>query len=1056
MATPTIRINQTGHAAGTPGASRTDLTLGVAVTLDDPANSGAPKVWELFGRPNNSASVIANPTADVATFTPDVAGDYLVRVTVNGTELSGELVDETDEFVSTQGGVRFFLPNGGIRPSAQETRQFSVTQGWAQALDLLVVGSDARLPSTAEKALFAQLPTVGEKASFSRIPTVNEKTDLGQLAGAAHGTVWYANASGRVIGLAPGTPGQVLATTGAGDDPGWIDAGAGGGGGLGTHESVTAHGAVAGASAATVIDDTAAFNATIAAAIAAGKKGVFVPAGFYNITKQSGLGSVILHDLVDFEIVGEGPGTVIRMFGDASDGTWYMIYVNGNCGHIVFRDIAFDGNKDNVTNVEEQTHCVRLGGNSSDLGHVGNVSFSRCWFFNAYGDGIQIVGAPLGHPVAWTTATIVGAGGYRTNAGNVYEALTAGTTGATAPTGIGQSINDGGVIWRFHVAGADVRGGVEDVSVVDCRFISNSRSGIGIQRNCECVRIEGCFFIDTGDQAIDFEPTGGSNPDNFSPQRFIIRGNQIIHTQATICITLTGLNNASPNLDSIFANNEIFGGAIDALDVNNLLFIGNTIIGGSQNSQPTVDFRSNFKKLIFANNTIVRPAPIAPAVDNEAVFIAAQGSDRPTEIQIADNKIEQNGIGQCLVVENCSELSVINNMCVHKHATGTVNQSIFVNASTLQSDNVDVSHNQIINRAAGILSNGIQFAATLPMNSVKAIGNNIRGTLTAKVRFTGTGGFGAFPNVPLVSGNTGGGTSKDIDGMAGNVPIVQISGNQGSAAIGDYIYIADSDPPFQAPDGCTARRLTGSIKGRTVYTREAGNWGTGIIAATSAAFTDRGWPAVDGFYLCNETLVAAALNDTGGGPGLDAAKRLIPNGSPLYQQPSTGWTEVGVGFNEVAAQRFALFSSALYNCNTTSVTYAIWIRIVSCSSTRQFLMLNGDNNVLPLWIGVQSTGLLRLNCANITTDGVFDHRRHVLMMIISYNLTAARFRCRTPYEQITHTTFNATTTDGAQKGLGAGVGTTPNCVVLRVARWLGAGAETIDANNQAVLTSFGW
>ncbi len=55
----------------------------------------------------------------------------------------------------------------------------------------------------------------------------------------------------------------------------------------------------------------------------------------------------------------------------------------------------------------------------------------------------------VGEYVAWATGQAITAGQRRTSSGNIYQASTSGTTGATAPTGTSDVINDGGVTWYF-------------------------------------------------------------------------------------------------------------------------------------------------------------------------------------------------------------------------------------------------------------------------------------------------------------------------------------------------------------------------------------------------------------------------------------------------------------------------------------------------------------------------------------------------------------------------------------------------------------------------------
>lgn len=55
----------------------------------------------------------------------------------------------------------------------------------------------------------------------------------------------------------------------------------------------------------------------------------------------------------------------------------------------------------------------------------------------------------VGEYPAWASGQAITVGQRRTSSGNIYQANTTGTTGATAPTGTSDSINDGGVTWAF-------------------------------------------------------------------------------------------------------------------------------------------------------------------------------------------------------------------------------------------------------------------------------------------------------------------------------------------------------------------------------------------------------------------------------------------------------------------------------------------------------------------------------------------------------------------------------------------------------------------------------
>jgi hypothetical protein len=1073
MATPSIKIDQATRPPGTTGSSRSDGVLAQTVTLTDTANPGAgAHLWEIFSKPAGSASSLSGASSATATFTPDVRGTYLIRKSF-GVEVSGTF--DGLVFISTQGGFAVRFANNLRAPGAGETEQFSASAGWAAELQSIISVVDGLVPF------------IG----------------VGGPPGPA-GTIGATGATGAV-----GPSGATGATGATGPIGPQGPPGAGGGGGTGTHLNIRAAPYLAVGDG--LVDDTISIQSAISDAVSLGLNGIFIPVGNYAIEKQgpTTLGSIVLHDISDFEITGEGPGSRIMMSGDGNNGAWYSVFITGNSRRIHFKNLTFDGNNTNLTNVEEQTHCVRLGGASADAGYIESIYFTNCWFTGAHGDGIQAVGVPDVTPTAWATSAAIALSAYRSNSGNIYQATQAGTTAGSGsgPTGTGSAIVDGTVVWRYFRTGTVVPGGIHDVMVESSLFYDNDRSGIGIQRNLGLVRILGNKFRDTGDQAIDFEPTGGSNPLNSSPFRFIIAHNQIEHAKPTICLTLTGLGNTHPHSDSIFAHNQIFGGCLDALDVENLIFEGNTILAGSLNIQPTVNMRSNFKKLLFHGNTLKRPVVTDQTIDpwlqsesitvgryraangntylcvvsgvtassgtgpsgtsngivdgtvtwnhnspgnviegdNRVVFIAAQGSDRPEEVSFKLNKIEQAGGLHALAFENVNDCMVVDNEFVHTHSTGTVDRSVLFVANTSPTNNIKFQGNEVANKGGGILHAGVQFSTGvgIPMSGISVIANHFH-NVESKVQFSGTGGFGSLPKPPVVALNTGDGI--DIEGLAA-APIIQIGGNQGDRAVGEYLYVADSDPPFIATEGSVAIRLTNPTKGHTRYTREAGSWGVGIIPVAPSDFSDRGWPVPSSFWMMNE--VSGNLAEFSGGTN------LVPNISPLYDQAISGWSEHAVGLSEVALQRFTLANQTLYDLDANSVSVLQWAQLLSAASARPFLMLCGDNNTTRTSLQMNSTGTLSLQSNTIINTGIRDHRRHVLPYLTTWNRGTSTFRCRTSLESFLGT-FQTTTTPGTSKGVGAGSGTPPSCRILRFMLWIGTDAATVDANGAAILTSFGW
>lgn len=129
--------------------------------------------------------------------------------------------------------------------------------------------------------------------------------------------------------------------------------------------------------------------------------------------------------------------TPFRVATQAHDGTWAsgVAYSAGarvanSAGRVYYT--AAGG----TSGATEPTH---LSGSASD----GTVT----WQF------IQLTR----YPSTWVTGTVYGPGAYvLSDSGKVYTTSAGGTSGATAPTGTGTGINDGGVLWDYVQAAMNV------------------------------------------------------------------------------------------------------------------------------------------------------------------------------------------------------------------------------------------------------------------------------------------------------------------------------------------------------------------------------------------------------------------------------------------------------------------------------------------------------------------------------------------------------------------------------------------------------------------------
>jgi hypothetical protein len=110
-------------------------------------------------------------------------------------------------------------------------------------------------------------------------------------------------------------------------------------------------------------------------------------------------------------------------------------------------------------------------------------------------------------------------------------------------------------------------------------------------------------------QDIDFEPTG--NLLGSGPSRYLILGNNFIHTADTVCVTLSGVSGDVPASNNSFAYNQIRGGSLGMINAQYTSIVGNYIEGGLDDERTVVRFSGKVEGVRFANNHIVRPAGAA-------------------------------------------------------------------------------------------------------------------------------------------------------------------------------------------------------------------------------------------------------------------------------------------------------------------------------------------------------------------------------------------------------------------------------------------------------------
>lgn len=169
MVTAAIVINQSGKPAGTPSTSRDDLDITTTVILTNNDNTGVITwSWEFVSKPPGSSAVLSTPTSSSSSFSPDVRGSYLIKLTVT----DGGSLSDTDQRI---GAVKTeYL---GIRiPAAEETTDFESLQGWAHAIHSAFIAIDADSKITLYKD-GSNSPTANISWNSKKITSLSDPAD---------------------------------------------------------------------------------------------------------------------------------------------------------------------------------------------------------------------------------------------------------------------------------------------------------------------------------------------------------------------------------------------------------------------------------------------------------------------------------------------------------------------------------------------------------------------------------------------------------------------------------------------------------------------------------------------------------------------------------------------------------------------------------------------------------------------------------------------------------------------------------------------------------------
>lgn len=358
----------------------------------------------------------------------------------------------------------------------------------------------------------------------------------------------------------------------------------------------------------TVLDvNRLAIQAAIDACIAAGGGEIYAPAGWdipLNKTTTPGESYGVLVNTT-VPIVFNMEGVTLRFTRATGAGDFYGVMVRG--GPVSFIGVTFSQRGMSV--VLEQQHMVQVGRGSGTLLTDGaqRTKFHRCTFIDGVGgDGIRLLG-------------------------NGY---------------------------------ADAR--VVDTSIDDCDFIDCDRSGVSFQRGVERTCIDMSRFVGTGDQDIDFEPTGTGGLGQLAIDKCSFRRTAVTKG----CMTLTGQGEPDENKYSVVSDCTFIGGIVSGRKLRNLRFVNNTIEfdRALSGADPVLGFTSLADDVLIEGNTIIRGAS---APDGDVVEIAYDLPNLPRNAKVHNNNIVQRRTGHGIKLDSTPDASIVGNDITLDFPVGT-------------------------------------------------------------------------------------------------------------------------------------------------------------------------------------------------------------------------------------------------------------------------------------------------------------------------------------------------------------------------------------------------
>lgn len=349
----------------------------------------------------------------------------------------------------------------------------------------------------------------------------------------------------------------------------------------------------------------AAVNAAASQAIVTNRN-VCIPTGNWRIERAVvGIPSIKIAGVTGLNMYGVGPNTRLMMTGDGKLSDWRLIDIRENSSNISVHDMTLDGTQ--RFNTEEQTHVLHING------PVNGVTVERVNF-----DSPQI------------------------------------------------GVQKGGDCVRLL---GGVNSEVQNVVLRSLLGANCDRSFIGLQRGVRGLLIDAVTSVHVGDQALDFEPTGGVEIADVTIQNSTFsRG---ANAQGGITVAIGG-DGAATAKRITMTNIVINDGGLRIIDAEQVLIFGVIVHGVFNSIEPVLHILKRAVGIKITQSNFIRPVDAIPGL---LVSIHHQSGVAPSDVVFNNVIFEQNTISAMVKIESLNTLTIKDSKFIY---TGNSNNIVAI------------------------------------------------------------------------------------------------------------------------------------------------------------------------------------------------------------------------------------------------------------------------------------------------------------------------------------------------------------------------------------------